>query len=226
MHPILIIDDDLELGEMLTEYLEPEGFAITVAVRGDTGAELALHRPFSAIILDVMLPGLNGFEALKKIRTASQTPVIMLTAKGDDIDRILGLEIGADDYLPKPFNPRELVARLRAILRRSSTADPEDELTQIQCRSLLVSPGSRRAAVNGEALDLTSTEFSVLELLAREAGRVVSKEQLYRSALGRPLTPYDRSLDMHISHLRRKLGECDSSLQIHTVRGTGYQLEK
>ena len=152
-------------------------------------------------------------------------PVIMLTAKGDDIDRILGLEIGADDYLPKPFNPRELVARLRAILRRQPQAEDPDDRGLIQCQDLQLWPGSRRAQLGDKPLDLTSTEFTVLEILARNAGRVVSKEQLYEGALGRPMAPYDRSLDMHISHLRRKLGEADEGPLIHTVRGSGYQLE-
>lgn len=226
MHPILIIDDDAELGEMLTEYLAPEGFAATVATRGDSGAELALSGGYTAIILDVMLPGINGFEVLKKIRGQSMVPVIMLTAKGDDIDRILGLEIGADDYLPKPFNPRELVARLRAVLRRMVEPDSADDSDMIECRELQLWPGARRAQLQQHHLDLTSTEFSVLEILARNAGKVVSKEMLYEGALGRALSAYDRSLDMHISHLRRKLAEVDEQMVIHTVRGTGYQLEK
>lgn len=226
MHPILIIDDDAELGEMLTEYLAPEGFVTTVATRGDSGAELALNGGYAAIILDVMLPGINGFEVLKKIRSQSMVPVIMLTAKGDDIDRILGLEIGADDYLPKPFNPRELVARLRAVLRRMVEQDASDGSEVIECRELQLWPGARRAQLQKHPLDLTSTEFSVLEILARNAGKVVSKEMLYEGALGRALSAYDRSLDMHISHLRRKLAEVDEQMVIHTVRGTGYQLEK
>ncbi|KJS08011.1 MAG: hypothetical protein VR73_07355 [Gammaproteobacteria bacterium BRH_c0] len=226
MHPILIIDDDAELGEMLTEYLAPEGFAATIATRGDSGAELALNGGYTAIILDVMLPGINGFAVLKKIRSQSMVPVIMLTAKGDDIDRILGLEIGADDYLPKPFNPRELVARLRAVLRRMAEPGQEDDSDLIECRELQLWPGARRALLQQQPLDLTSTEFSVLEILAKNAGKVVSKEMLYEGALGRTLSAYDRSLDMHISHLRRKLSEVDDQMVIHTVRGTGYQLEK
>jgi two-component system, OmpR family, response regulator len=225
MYNILIIDDDSELGEMLCEYLAPEDFIVTVVTRGDSGAEEALTGSYDAVILDVMLPGLNGFDVLKNIRSESLVPVIMLTAKGDDIDRILGLEIGADDYLPKPFNPRELVARLRAILRRQPAVEEADDQDMIQCHRLCLWPGARRAELGEANLDLTSTEFNVLAILVRNAGRVVSKEQLYKTALGRPLTPYDRSLDMHISHLRRKLSEADDSLVIHTVRGTGYQLE-
>ncbi len=224
MHDILIIDDDSELGELLSEYLVPEGFTTTLVTRGDTGAEQALAHGYDAVILDVMLPGMNGFDVLRAIRDVSSVPVIMLTAKGEDIDRILGLEIGADDYLPKPFNPRELVARLRAVLRRHAPAEGADP-DLIQCRHLRLWSGARKAQLGDAELCLTSTEFNVLETLARNAGRVVSKEQLYQKALGRSLSPYDRSLDMHISHLRRKLSELDENLVIHTVRGTGYQLE-
>jgi len=224
MANILIIDDDEELSEMLKEYLAPEGFATTSVLRGDLGAEKALQDGWDAIILDIMLPGLNGIEVLRRIRAQSLVPVLMLTAKGDDVDRILGLEMGADDYLPKPFNPRELVARLRAILRRQAGAN--NAASTLQCRTLTMAPASRKALVRDLPLDLTSTEYSVLEVLARNAGQVVSKEQLYESALGRPLTLYDRSIDMHISHLRRKLGALDEQLVIHTIRGAGYQLEK
>ncbi len=225
MARILIIDDDEELGEMLTEYLQPEGFQVSIAQRGDSGATLALEEDWEAIILDIMLPALSGTQVLRRIRGHSTVPILMLTAKGDDVDRIQGLEMGADDYLPKPFNPRELVARLRAILRRHDTTGSSGNADQLQCRNLILRPGARRADVDGRPLDLTSTEYSVLEQLVREAGQVVSKEQLYEGALGRAYSAYDRSIDMHISHLRRKLGELDSDLVIHTVRGAGYQLE-
>lgn len=222
---ILIIDDDRELTEMLTEYLRLDGFDVTSVHRGDDGAKQALAGHFDAVVLDVMLPGINGFDALKQIRQHSLVPIIMLTAKGDDIDRILGLEMGADDYLPKPFNPRELVARLKAIIRRQKGTGSRDG-ENIQCRNLILSPRARKAEINGQPLELTSTEYTVLELLARHAGAVVSKESLYEGAIGRSMSPYDRSLDMHISHLRRKLASLDDRLVIHTVRGTGYQLEK
>lgn len=224
MPNILIIDDDTELSEMLKEYLQPEGFELSCCFRGDEGAELAIHQNWDAIILDVMLPGMNGIEVLRKLRQHSLVPVLMLTAKGDDLDRILGLEMGADDYLPKPFNPRELAARLRAILRRQYQGTNGGD--SLSCRSLQLLPGSRKASVNGNELELTSTEFNVLETLLRHAGQVVSKEILYESALGRPLSAYDRSIDMHISHLRRKLSQQDENLIIHTVRGAGYQLEQ
>jgi len=226
MADILLIDDDEELGEMLSEYLQPEGFQVTVCSRGDSGVNVAQENAWDAIILDIMLPGLNGIDVLRHIRQRSQVPILMLTAKGDDIDRILGLEMGADDYLPKPFNPRELVARLRAILRRHTVPSGiADEAADLKCRSLVMKPASRRVSVGNQELELTSTEFTVLMVLMENAGQVVSKETLYEVALGRPLSAYDRSIDMHISHLRRKLADLDSSLTIHTIRGAGYQLE-
>lgn len=224
MASVLIIDDDTELCEMLREYLQPEGFQIDTCHRGETGTEMAVTGNYHAVVLDVMLPGRNGLEVLKLIRRSSRIPVIMLTARGDDIDRILGLEMGADDYLPKPFNPRELVARLRAILRRADggTEGP----TQLSCGALEVFPGARKAVYQGRELDLTSTEYSILEQLARHAGNLVSKESLSEKALGRKLSRYDRSIDMHISHLRKKLDHADSETCIQTVRGLGYQLVK
>ena len=226
MANILIIDDDEELGEMLQEYLQPEGFNITISLRGDEGLSQALETPWDAVILDIMLPGLNGIDVLKQIRRESMVPILMLTAKGDDIDRILGLEMGADDYLPKPFNPRELVARVRAILRRHQPhSNPVEDTRELQCRSLAMTPGARRVTIKDQPLELTSTEFSVLKVLVEHAGGVVNKEELYEIALGRPLTPYDRSIDMHISHLRKKLSDMDPELVIHTIRGSGYQLE-
>lgn len=226
MANILIIDDDEELGEMLTEYLQPEGFSASTALRGDSGAERALDQEWDAIILDIMLPGMNGIEVLKHIRQKSMVPILMLTAKGDDIDRILGLEMGADDYLPKPFNPRELVARLKAILRRHQYQETSaTEVGELMCRSITLTPASRKVSIAGNPLELTSTEFSVLKVLVENAGEVVGKEALYQQALGRTLTPYDRSIDMHISHLRKKLSQMDPLLVIHTIRGSGYQLE-
>jgi two-component system, OmpR family, response regulator len=224
MSNILIIDDDRELSDMLKEYLRPEGFDIHTVYRGDEGAQAATDKTWDAVILDVMLPGMNGIDVLRTIRRHSLVPILMLTAKGDDLDRILGLEMGADDYLPKPFNPRELAARLRAILRRGQAA-ATDSHEKLECRSLQLWPGSRKATIGGEILELTSTEFNVLECLIQHAGEVVSKDILYQSALGRPLARYDRSIDMHISHLRKKLSQFDEQLVIHTIRGSGYQLE-
>ncbi|MGV6806607.1 MAG: response regulator transcription factor [bacterium] len=221
MTKILIIDDDTELCEMLVEYLSLEAFEIAMEHRGDSGADRALAENFDAVVLDVMLPGMNGFEALKKIRSSSMVPVIMLTAKGHDVDRILGLEMGADDYLPKPFNPRELVARLKAIMRRSDTANQSNEL-RTEAGDLSVKPASRKAFFKADELTLTSTEYAILEVLIENAGEAVTKETLYERALGRSIEAYDRSIDMHISHIRKKIPGGDEL--IVTVRGVGYQL--
>ena len=223
MAHILIVDDDAELSDMLGEYLEPEGFTIERAFDGRTGVQQALSNHYDAVVLDVMMPELDGFEALRRIRSHSSVPVLMLTAKGDDIDRIVGLEIGADDYLSKPFNPRELLARLRAVLRRTQNVNQQDE--QIMRIGLLeVHPASRTVLVQGEALDLTSTEFNLLHTLVKQTGHVVSKENLSAQALGRPLEKYDRSIDMHMSNLRKKMAEHQLGSIIMTVRGQGYQL--
>lgn len=227
MTRILIVDDDTELSQMLSEYLQAEDFAIECAFDGAAGAQQALAGDYGAIILDVMMPELDGFEVLKRIRTHSDVPVIMLTAKGDDIDRIVGLEIGADDYLPKPFNPRELLARLRAVLRRSRPgrqADSTEEKNVLTVAALEVHPSSRTAFAKGQPLNLTSTEFNLLLALITQAGDMVSKESLSEMALGRPLERYDRSLDMHMSNLRSKMAAHGVDTMILTVRGHGYQL--
>lgn len=219
-----MIDDDLELGELLTEFLSAEGFAIETAHDGEAGAKKAVEGAYSLIILDVMLPGFNGFEVLRRIRAAKRTPVLMLTARGDDVDRIVGLELGADDYLPKPFNPRELVARIRAILRRAQpqpteTAQPK----QLNIADVVLDFGTRTVRRNAELIDLTSVEFDLLALLLREAGHVVSREDLAQKVLGREFSPFDRSIDMHVSNLRRKLGhELNGIERIKAVRGAGY----
>jgi DNA-binding response OmpR family regulator len=219
---LLLIDDDTELCAMLGEYLAPEGFTVTALHDGESGARAALSGAFDVVVLDVMMPRLNGIDALRRIRVASSVPVLMLTAKGDDTDRIVGLELGADDYLPKPFNPRELVARLRAILRRGVTAADN---TLVNAGPLVIRPGERTANWRGKTLDITSTEFNLLEVLARHAGHVVSKGDLAEQALGRRLTRFDRSIDVHMSKLRNKLGLLDDGRSpIQTVRGMGYQL--
>ena len=229
MDRILIIDDDIALCELVTEYLGPLGFEIESVHRGDTGAERALAGKHSIIVLDVMLPGLNGFEVLRRIRTESKVPVLMLTARGDDVDRIVGLEIGADDYLPKPFNPRELVARIRAILRRAKADDARDEARDhVAARTLTVGDikldtGTREVTRAGEVLELTAVEFDLLEKLLRTAGRIITREELSKDVLGRSTSPFDRSIDMHISNLRKKLGHQSGLLErIKTVRGVGY----
>lgn len=219
---LLLIDDDIELCAMLEEYLTAEGFSVTALHDGESGVNAALGGDIDVVILDVMMPRMNGIDALRRIRTAGDLPVMMLTARGDDVDRIVGLELGADDYLPKPFNPRELVARLRAILRRGNATNGSAVLHAGQ---LTVRPAERTADWRGQTLHLTSTEFNLLEVLARRAGHVVSKAELSEQALGRPLTRFDRSIDMHMSKLRNKLATQDGDRSpIQTVRGVGYQL--
>ncbi|MDQ8023949.1 MAG: response regulator transcription factor [Moraxellaceae bacterium] len=226
MPRVLLVDDDIELCAMQKEYLEAEGFAVHTAHDGEAGVAEALTGQHDIAVLDVMMPRLSGIEALRRIRQSSRMPVIMLTARGDDIDRVLGLELGADDYVPKPCTPRELVARIRAILRRTGDAPvAEGERSHIALGALQILPEQRRAEWNGRVLELTSTEYSLLEALARQAGRVVSKNELYEIALGRPMARYDRSIDVHISNLRHKLGTLgDARSPIQTVRGIGYQL--
>ena len=224
MDKILIIDDDEELCELVSEYLTVEGFEIECANDGETGLARALSGEYDIAILDVMLPKMNGFDVLRSLREASKLPVIMLTARGDDMERIVGLEIGADDYLPKPFNPRELAARLRAILRRAVV--PNDDLdgrSKLDIDGIQISPSSRIATRDGEELNLTSVEFELLHELLKDSGKVVKKEDLSERVLERKLSPYDRSLDMHISNLRKKLGaRADGSERIKTIRSVGY----
>lgn len=225
---ILIVDDDIEFCEMLAEYLGTEGFGVDTAHDGERGAQQALSNVYDVVVLDVMLPRLNGFDVLRRVRAESHVPILMLTARGDDVDRIVGLEMGADDYLPKPCNPRELVARLRALLRRAGETGGDvigtrgEEL--LSAGEFEVRPASRQVTRRGETLDLTSTEYNLLELLVRNAGRVVTKESLSNQVLGRKLARYDRSIDMHVSKLRRKLGSGPTGKPfVQTVRGIGYQ---
>ncbi|MBP6004539.1 MAG: response regulator [Pyrinomonadaceae bacterium] len=225
MNKILIIDDDEELCELVSEYLTVEGFEVSSVNDGKSGLEAALSGAYDMAILDVMLPKMNGFDVLRNLRLESTLPVIMLTARGDDMERIVGLEIGADDYLPKPFNPRELAARLRAILRRSADdeADPEAVVERINIDGVEISPSSRTATLDGKDINLTSVEFELLLDLLREAGSIVRKEDLSERVLERKLSPFDRSLDMHISNLRKKLGaRADGSDRIKTIRSVGY----
>jgi DNA-binding response OmpR family regulator len=216
---VLLADDDIELSGMLKEYLEREGYAVTAVHDGEAAVRLAAG--FQIVVLDVMMPRLDGIEALRRIRGQSRVPVIMLTARGDDVDRIVGLELGADDYVPKPCTPRELAARLRAILRRTQ---PQPAQGPLAVDRLVLWPEKRRAEWQGRALELTSTEFNLLEVLMRNAGRVVSKKELSEAGLGRALARFDRSVDVHLSSIRHKLGE-GGGLN-HTVRGVGYHLEK
>ena len=225
MTRVLHIDDDVELGEMLCEYLEQEGFEPTAVHDAELGVSEALSGQYAVVVLDVMLPDFSGVEALRRIRRRSRVPVLMLTAKGDPIDRVVGLELGADDYVPKPCTPRELVARLRAILRRVEEGDALRPGGPISVGPLTLWPERRRAERGGRAVELTSTEFNLLTLLARTAGRVVTKADLSEQGLGRPLAPFDRSVDVHIVSLRRKIGTLDDGQScIRTVRGRGYML--
>ena len=225
MSKVLIIDDDEELCDLVSEYLTVEGFETNAVHDGAAGLEQALSGEYDLAILDVMMPKLNGFDVLRNLREKSGLPVLMLTARGDDVERIVGLEIGADDYLPKPFNPRELTARLRAILRRASATDDVDhsQAEKISVDDLELSSSSRSVKRSGQELPVTSVEFDLLSALLHEAGRVVKKEDLSENVLERRLSPYDRSLDMHISNLRKKLGPReDGSERIKTVRSVGY----
>jgi two-component system response regulator CpxR len=220
---VLIIDDDEELCELVSEYLGVEGFETEVVNDGASGLDAARSGKYDMAILDVMLPKMNGFEVLKNLRTDSRLPVLMLTARGDDMERIVGLETGADDYLPKPFNPRELVARLRAIMRRSTADGGDKGSDKILVDDIELSEASRSARLEGEEVILTSVEFDLLRHLLLEAGKVIKKEDLSVRVLDRELSPFDRSLDMHISNLRKKLGlRDDGSERIKTVRSVGY----
>ncbi len=225
MPHILLVDDDVELSGMLRDYLNQDGFEATAVHAGEQGVEEALSGRYAIIALDVMMPGISGIEVLRRIRAVSSVPVLMLTAKGDDMDRIVGLELGADDYVPKPCQPRELAARLRAILRR--TQPPEAASGPIMVGPLTVYPEQRRVEWRGNWVDMTSTEFNLVEVLARHAGRPISKGVLCEQALGRPLARFDRSIDVHLSSIRHKLGALpDGRSCIQTVYRQGYQLIK
>ena len=222
MTEVLLADDDIELSGMLAEYLEREGFSVTAVHDGESAARLAAGGAYQIVVLDVMMPRIDGVEALRRIRQASRVPVIMLTARGDDVDRIIGLELGADDYVAKPCTPRELAARLRAILRRMQPqAEGAGPLT---VSGLALWPEKRRVEWQGHPIELTSMEFNLLEVLMRNAGRVVSKKDLSEQALGRPLARFERSVDVHLSSIRQKLG--DAAALIRTVRGQGYHLAR
>jgi two-component system response regulator CpxR len=223
MTKILIVDDDVELCELVGEYLSREGFEVEAVHNGDKGLERALSGEHALVVLDLMLPGMTGLDVLRRLRGESRAPVLILTARGEDVDRIVGLEIGADDYLPKPFNPRELVARIRAILRRSQ-AVPAPMVASITVGDVELDPGARSVTRNGERLELTAVEFSLLEALMRSAGQVVTREYLAQTVLGRRFMAYDRSIDMHVSKLRKKLGPAaaDGGERIKTIRGVGY----
>ena len=227
MDHVLVVDDDVELCALVQEYLTAEGFSLKAVHDGEQGLQQALTNEYALVVLDVMLPGINGFEVLRRIRSVSKIPVLLLTARGEDVDRIVGLEIGADDYLPKPFNPRELVARIRAILRRTKrvTADVVPEMLSVG--DVELDPATRSVQRAGQPVDLTSVEFNLLEVLLREAGRVVTRERLVNAVLSRKFMPFDRSIDMHVSKVRRKLGDSEEDGDhIKTIRGVGYMFAR
>ncbi len=218
---ILIADDDTELCELLREYLGQEGFEVRLAHDGEQALVESRRPGLDAMVLDIMMPRMNGIDVLRHLRKESELPVIMLTARGDDLDRIIGLELGADDYLAKPANPRELLARIRAILRRSQS---HSTVATLEIDDLVMNQAGRELRRDDQLIDLTSTEFSILQLLLQHSGEVVEKKDLYLAALGREPVAYDRSIDMHVSNLRRKLGPAiNGSERIETIRGIGYQ---
>ena len=231
MSKILLVDDDIELTDLLAEVLRLTGFEVEIANNGQEALD-KLNSSHQLVLLDVMMPVLNGIETLKKIRQTSNVPVMMLTARGEEIDRVLGLELGADDYLPKPFNDRELVARIKAILRRvspsessqNSTTLPSEENTLEFC-GLVLHSGLQQASYKGQDLGLTGSEFALLHKLVLRPGQIVSREELSMNVLGKHLSPFDRSIDMHMSNLRKKLPERDNGLPwLKTLRGRGYLL--
>jgi two-component system response regulator CpxR len=220
---ILLVDDDQELCELLARYLQHEGIEVDQVHTGPAGLQQGLAQPYDAMILDIMLPGMSGLEVLTELRKTSQLPVVMLTAKGDEMDRIVGLEIGADDYLPKPCNPRELIARLRAVLRRTKADIQAQANDVIHIDELEIDHSQHHVLKNNEPLELTVTEYNILNTLVSHLGKVVEKNQLAEEAMSRSLTLFDRSLDMHLSNLRKKLGSHeDGQARIKTIRGVGY----
>jgi two-component system response regulator CpxR len=224
MERILIIDDDIELCELVTEYLEPEGYTVEAIYDGETGVQRALSGAHALAVLDYMLPGLNGFEVLRQIRAGSRLPVVMLTARGDDVNRIIGLQLGADDYLPKPFNPMELVARINAVLRRSRFQAEQRPLPEVLVAGdIKMDSRTRTVSRAAKTVELTVVEYSLLEKLLQSPGRILTREELVREVLHRELSPFDRSIDTHVSNLRKKLGhEVNGIERIKTVRGVGY----
>jgi DNA-binding response OmpR family regulator len=220
MERLLLVDDDVELCEILTEYFSAEGFDVEAAHDGMRGLERARSGEHAIIILDLLLPGMRGLDVLRQLRAHSNIPVLILTARGDDVDRIVGLELGADDYLSKPFNSRELMARVRAILRR---ARPSGDAARIDMGDVSLDPLARQAWRDGRPLSLTMAEFVLLEVLLRHAGQVLSRERIAEQVLGRRLASFDRSIDVHVSNLRKKLGDAAGAREhIRTVRGEGY----
>lgn len=226
MAKILLVDDDVELCRLVSEFLEGEGWEVDAVHDGEIGVERIFGDAWDLVILDVMLPGCNGLDVLRRVRERSAVPVVMLTARGDEVDRIVGLELGADDYLPKPFSPRELVARMRAVMRRTGN-DRESVAETMTVGDLALDMGARSLRRDGAVIDLTGAEYELLEMLLERAGSVVSREELSKRALGRRASSFDRSLDTHLSNLRKKLGPFPGGRErLKTIRGVGYQYVK
>jgi len=220
---ILVVDDDVELCELVAEYLEPDGYEAEAVNEGHAGVRRALSGEHALIVLDYMLPGLNGFEVLRQIRAASRVPVVMLTARGDDMNRIVGLQLGADDYLPKPFNPLELVARINAVLRRSQSYVNETKPEVLRVGDVEIDNRTRSVLRDSHPVELTVVEYSLLERFLQSPGKVLTREELVREILHRELSPLDRSIDTHVSNLRKKLGHSvNDAERIKTIRGVGY----
>ncbi len=224
MQQVLVIDDDTELCELVAEYLEPDGYDVEAVHDGESGVERALSGEHVLAVLDYMLPGMNGFEVLRQIRAHSRLPIVMLTARGDDMNRIIGLQIGADDYLPKPFNPLELVARINAVLRRTvASSQQKEDRDELVVGDIEMDKRTRTVRRAGEVVELTVVEYSLLEKLLNAPGRVLEREELVKEVLHRNLSPFDRSLDTHVSNLRKKLGHLVNGVErIKTVRSIGY----
>ena len=223
MQKILVVDDDVELCELVAEYLEPDGYQVESVNDGNAGVNRALSGGHALIVLDYMLAGLNGFEVLRQIRAASQVPIVMLTARGDDMNRIVGLQLGADDYLPKPFNPLELVARINAVLRRAQPQPDKSKPEVIVIGDIEMDNRTRTVRRDSQAIELTVVEYSLLEKFLQTPGRVITREELVKEILHRELSPFDRSIDTHVSNLRKKIGhEVNGAERIKTIRGIGY----
>lgn len=227
MNRLLVVDDDVELCSLVTKYLEIEGFEVDAVHNGEQGIKRALSGKYALIVLDVMLPGVNGFDVLRRVSAETRVPVLMLSARGEDVDRIVGLQIGADDYLPKPFNPHELVARIHAILRRTQTEAPGGSKVSLPEPVIVgdveLDKNAWKVRRSGESVELTALEFNLLEVFLKATGRVLTREELAQTVLERQFDPFDRSIDMHVSNLRKKLGrQPDGSQRIKSVRGVGY----
>lgn len=225
MNKILIIDDDQELTELLAAYLKQQGFDVSIENSPLNGLESLKRTTFDILLLDVMMPEIDGFETLKRLRGFSSVPVIMLTAKGDDFDKILGLELGADDYLPKPFNQRELVARIKALIRRLDPIQGFSQPQQLSLHNINLNEANQSVTVGSQQIEMTATEFLLLAQLMKQAGQLQTKEILSEKVLGRKLSAFDRSLDMHVSNIRKKLANHEINDVIKTIRGTGYLMQ-